>query len=193
MSDGGTPRGRPRDPARDRALLDTTAQLLAERGYAGFTVDDVVQRARASKATVYRRWPRKADLVVSALLHATSTDDDVPDTGSLRGDLLALVEQMAMAAAELGQLFNVVIGQLQHDAELAAAFRTGILRRRSDAVAKVFDQAQQRGEISAQRDCALLRDLIPALIFYRLAVVGEVPDPMLIVELIDDIVLPLVL
>lgn len=194
MNDADTPlRGRPRDPARDTALLTTTAQLLAERGYTGFTVADVARQARASKATVYRRWPHKADLVVAALLHAANTDDRAPDTGTLRGDLFALVGQIAAATADLGHLFNLVVGQLQHDAELATAFRTGILRRRSDAVATVFDRARQRGEIPAERNSALLRDLIPALIFYRLAVLGELPEPQLIAELIDHVVLPLAL
>lgn len=188
-----TARGRPRDPARNTALLDATAELLAERGYAGFTVADVARRARASKATVYRRWASKADLVVAALLHATDTIDDQPDTGTLRGDLYALVGQIAAATADLGQLFNIVIGQLPNDAELSAAFRTGILRRRAAAVATVFDRARTRGEIAADRDPALLQDLIPALIFYRLAVLGELPDPMLIAELIDDVILPLAL
>ena len=193
MSDAAAVRGRPRDPTRDTALLDTTAALLAEHGYDGFTVADVAHQARASKATVYRRWPSKADLVVAALLHATAEHGTAPDTGTLRGDLFALTRQMTNAMAERGRLFTIVIGQLRHDAELSAAFRTEILRRRTELIAEVFDRARARGEMSAERDTALLRDLIPAVIFYRLAVIGELPAPGVIIGLIDDAVLPMAL
>src|SRR3954469_17695240 len=85
--------GRRRDESKDDAILLATRELLAERGFDGMTMDAVADRAGAGKATVYRRWPSKVQLTVDAVVCARGipmTIDDVPDTGSLRSDLLAV-------------------------------------------------------------------------------------------------------
>src|SRR5580700_3381924 len=88
---GALARGRRRDASRDDALRQATIELLAELGYDRLTIDAVAARARAGKATVYRRWANKAELVADALAqrHAAMA---VPDTGSVRGDFLALID-----------------------------------------------------------------------------------------------------
>src|SRR3954447_6644599 len=80
--------GRPRDESRDAVILAATLEVLADVGYDRLTMDAVAARAKASKATLYRRWTNKVTLVIEALQHAKSPTD-VPDTGSLREDLLA--------------------------------------------------------------------------------------------------------
>src|SRR6187399_2380481 len=85
--------GRRRDESKDDAILKATLELLAERGYDGMTMDAVADRAGAGKATVYRRWPSKVQLTIDAIVCSPGvpmTADDVPDTGSLRGDLLSV-------------------------------------------------------------------------------------------------------
>src|SRR5579863_5183615 len=92
--------GRPRDDAREQAILDAAIDLLAEVGYEAMSIEAVAVRAKSSKATIYRRWPGKAELVADAIRRRTEpTLADLPDTGSLRGDLLALVELMCTSMA----------------------------------------------------------------------------------------------
>src|SRR6516164_9749444 len=91
--------------SREQELLAVTLQVLSETGYDKLTVDQVVARAHASKTTVYRRWPSKAELVRAALAHRTRDEFGIPpDTGTLRGDLLALAEMIARAAGEYGRV-----------------------------------------------------------------------------------------
>jgi len=164
--------------------------LLRERGYGGFTVADVAARARASKATVYRRWPTKADLVVAALMRLRSAAPRPPDTGSLQGDLNALVDRLSSGIAQLGGLLNVVVGQLPHDPTLAAAFRNGFLATRISLVDEVFARAVARGEMSSERAAGPLREVIPAFVVYRLTMLGEAPNPALMSRLIAEVILP---
>ena len=86
--------GRKRDHTRDPEILDAALDVLAETGYDGMTIDMVAARAKAGKATLYRRWPSKAELVIDAVACMKAGDldlDDLPDTGTLRGDLVAMI------------------------------------------------------------------------------------------------------
>src|SRR5919201_4334058 len=86
-------RGRPRDPRRRRAILDAAMALIAEVGYDRMTIDAIAARSGASKPTLYRRWPHgKPELVADAIRERRAEGGEPPETGSLRGDLLALVE-----------------------------------------------------------------------------------------------------
>ncbi|MGH2910532.1 MAG: helix-turn-helix domain-containing protein, partial [Solirubrobacteraceae bacterium] len=87
-------RGRKRDPERNAVILDATLVVLAEHGYDGMTIDMVAARAGSARATVYRRWPTKAELVLEAVARMSRDDvgdDPLPDTGSLRGDMTAMI------------------------------------------------------------------------------------------------------
>jgi len=87
--------GRPRDESREQAILDAAIDLLAEVGYEGMSIEAVAVRAKSSKATIYRRWPGKAELVADAMRRRSEPIlEDLPDTGSLRSDLLALALRM---------------------------------------------------------------------------------------------------
>src|SRR4051794_23590692 len=99
------PRGRPRDPARDEAILGAALGLVAECGYERTTVDKIAARAGVSKPTIYRRWPHGKDELVAAAVSARREDmkPDI-DTGSLRGDLLALVAQNVESVRDNAQL-----------------------------------------------------------------------------------------
>src|ERR1700752_4704934 len=87
--------GRPRDEGREQAILDAAIDLVAEIGYDAMSIEAVATRARSSKATIYRRWPGKAELVAEAMRRRSEPVlEDLPDSGSLRGDLLTLVQRM---------------------------------------------------------------------------------------------------
>jgi AcrR family transcriptional regulator len=93
-------RGRPRDPSRGEAILKATIELLAEVGYEGTSIDAVAARAGVSKPTIYRRWPDGKEQLVSAAVASCKEDAPVPDTGTLRGDLVALLEHMIAGMRE---------------------------------------------------------------------------------------------
>ena len=186
--------GRPRDAARETALLEATLGLLAEVGYDNLTIEAVAARAGAGKATVYRRWSSKADLVISAMLCAAGSEHGEIDTGSLRGDLRAHAARM-VAKRDRGELASMfgMLSAVHHDADLALAFRTGFVAHRQQALQAVFERAQARGEIDSGADLDLLRDLLPALVFHRLLITGGVVDDDLadrLVHLVTSSTLP---
>ena len=181
--------GRARDGSRDEALRQAALELLAEVGYERLTIDAVAARAGAGKATVYRRWASKADLVIDAVDHHRSAE--LPDTGSLRGDLDALVrakeanrERTLMTRAMAG-LMTALLG----DESFRRAFR------RADSpgnpLAAVFARAIERGEIPPQPDLDLIASVVPALSFYRLVMFDEQPDPTFARSVLERLVLPL--
>src|SRR5450432_744304 len=86
---GGAPRGRPRSAEADRAILAATLELLAERGLDAMSIEEVAARAGVGKTTIYRRWPSKGLLALDAFVISFRAEQPLPDTGTLRGDLVA--------------------------------------------------------------------------------------------------------
>jgi len=136
---------------REDAILRTTLELLAECGYDQLTIDAVAARARCSKATIYRRWPGKAALVMTAVRrHAGQPATAAPDTGSLRSDLLAALEIMRSSLS--GQDAALVLGLLiamHRDQELAAEVRVQVLNAKREVFGAVIARAIARGEVPA--------------------------------------------
>ncbi|GAA2414086.1 TetR/AcrR family transcriptional regulator [Nonomuraea africana] len=177
--------------AREAELLGAVLEVLRETGYDRLTVDAVVARARASKQTVYRRWPSKAELVVAAFVNAVSGGPAVPDTGSLRGDLLALMDVLLDELDELGDVIAGLLGELRRNAELAAAMEQHYIGARRRSLLAVFERARARGEVSPEADVELLWQAGPAIVFFRALVSGEPVDRALARRIVDRVVLPL--
>src|SRR5260370_24574765 len=118
-----TRRGRPRDPAVDEAILAAAIDLLAEAGYARLTMDQVAARARVGKASVYLRWPNKVALVAEAIQHRSGVVPDVPDTGSLREDMLAFLRALLRAKPAAARALAAVTGEIASNPELRKAWR----------------------------------------------------------------------
>ncbi|MFD8598897.1 TetR/AcrR family transcriptional regulator [Kitasatospora sp. NPDC059646] len=150
-------RGRPRDAARDRAILDATLAVLAESGYRALTTAAVAARAGVSTATLYRRWSSKDELVVAA---AATHIEDVraqPDTGSLEGDLRVLLRDKAAAlTGEPGRLMQALVGEAAQNTALADALTTAFLEPVHRRVDEAVRRAVERGEIGAVPDAELL-------------------------------------
>ena len=150
------------------AVLDAALAELAVKGYAALRVDDVAERAGVNKTTVYRRWPTKADLVGAAL--ATFSDDvaDLPDTGSLRADLLKLLRQRVRFAAnpEKRAAARVLTNELDHPEVAAIASTVRELFRRPWV--RVVERAIERGEIPSKSDVGLIVDVISSAVSMRL-------------------------
>jgi AcrR family transcriptional regulator len=193
--------GRPRDEARDAAILEATLVVLGDVGYDRLTIDAVATEAKASKATVYRRWAGKAALVVDAMQTINpikpTPDGELPDchwpnTGSLRGDLIAgcqnFVERLN---SDEGKLMLAVMTAQARDPELATAMRaaTSDDKRRSCRI--LADRAVARGELTTTAGTDTFTEVLPAIMFNRLLLSDEGFDEAFITHVVDDIALPL--
>jgi len=185
-------RGRRRDASRDDALRQATIELLVEHGYDRLTIDAIAARARAGKATVYRRWASKADLVVDAVTRGYP-GVDLPDTGSVRGDLEALVCGIDHNYDQefKTRLFSGLVPALLQSPELRDAFQKAISPQ--PVLDVILERGVQRGEIPAPKNPELISALFPALAFYRMIMFGESPDIEFATTVLDDIILPLLL
>lgn len=185
--------GRRRDESKDDAILQAARELLAERGYDGTTMDAVADRAGAGKATVYRRWPSKVQLTVDAIVCAGGvpmTADDVPDTGALRTDLLAV--RFGRLRSDDSELMSGVMSAVRENPEVAAAFHEQFVRSRVSLMRGLLERAQARGELRADLDLDMAATVPPAMISYRKMVLGLPVDDDFVVQMVDSVILPLV-
>jgi AcrR family transcriptional regulator len=181
-----------RGQARSNAILDATIELLAEVGYDRMTMDMVAARARASKATIYRRWPDKTALVLDALRHRGSLVPDLPDTGSLRGDLELYVREGAAATA--GTAGSLVVGLLAvsaHDPKLAALLAQQFHYEQLPAINAMIDRARRRGEVAADLDPALISEVLPGMMLMHVLVLGLPADEPFMHRILDGVLMPL--
>ena len=193
----GEPRrgGRPLDPSRDRAILEAALEGLAEVGYDRLSMDEIAARAHAGKGALYRRWPSKAALVVDAIIAWREARGPMraPDTGSLQGDLDAMVEaipEFDEAAKRQVAVFHGLATAASRDSELKQALATQVLGRPRRILAEVFERARSRGEIAADRDLELIPDIVIALNMYRV-MQGECPDHQYVERVFRTIINPL--
>ena len=184
------------DPSRDDAILRAALEGLAEFGYDRLSMDDIAARAHVGKAAIYRRWPSKAAVVVGSIVwwREQMGTVDLPDTGSLRGDVEALVA--AVPAFDDGDrsMIGVVLGvatAAMHDRALADALDGYVLARPRQVLAAVLGRAVGRGEIPAGRDLALVPDVLLGLNALRL-LTGQAIDRAFVRRVFDDVLLPLV-
>lgn len=189
-----SPRGRKRDPERDAAILDSAIDVLAESGYNGMTMDMVASRAKAGKATVYRRWSSKAELVLDAVAHLKRSQIDLaslPDTGTLRGDLLAMFKPES--AEEGDRKMRVMAGLasvLLENPQLAEAGDAAIVEPWV-AINRIFMQrALERGEISANANILATSQVLPSMAAYRALIQRKPFDLEFLTTMIDCVLLP---
>ncbi|MBO9556311.1 TetR/AcrR family transcriptional regulator [Cellulomonas sp.] len=186
--------GRRRDDSKDDAILDAARELLAERGFDGMTMDAVAERAGAGKATVYRRWPSKVELTVDAIVCARGvrmTIDDVPDTGTLRGDLLAV--RFGRRRGDSNALMSGLMSVVKDDPRLGAVFHEQFVRSRVTLMRDLLERARLRGELRDDVDLEMVSLVAPAMISYRKLVEGGFVDEEFVVRMIDAVILPLVM
>jgi len=183
-------RGRPRDAKRDEVLRAATLAVLAEVGYRALTMDAVAKKANASKATIYRRWDSKLDLVIDSCTDLVSRNIPQPDTGSLAGDLRTFLLAFArVLSGPAGKAAQALVGELPHEPELAEAFRNGFLRTQRDVLRVALDRAAMRGELSGDAPKALVVELAGAALTHRLMLTGEPLDAPFVDRLVDQILM----
>lgn len=188
--------GRKRDHSRDPEILDAALEVLAEEGYDGMTIDMVAARAKAGKATLYRRWASKGELVVDAVACMKKNDldpDRLPDTGTLRGDLIAMVKPRTIEDAEKKtQVMAGLMSVLTRSPELAQAISQAIVQPRAEVNRILFRRAIERGEIPADCDIDAISMVTPSMAAYRTMVLQKPVDREFLLGLIDGVVLPAV-
>ena len=178
---------------RESAVLDGVLDVLVEVGYDKLTFDLVATRVRAGKATLYRRWPTKADLVIAAVSQVKVCPNDDPDgldTGTLRGDLEALTCGDAEVTELVPSVMAAIFVAIHRDDELKDRFQEQILKPRYDLLLAAFERAQQRGEIGPDADLELIASVIPAMAMRHSAELGAGPTTEYMRDVVEQIVLP---
>ncbi|MEH0841301.1 TetR/AcrR family transcriptional regulator [Micromonospora sp. CPCC 205711] len=170
MTAPGAAAGGGRGPRGAAAIHAAVLDLLETEGYAGLTIEGVARRSRVNKTTLYRWWPSKPSLVAATFRHAIARDLPVPDTGSLRADLVALVRSKAAFLGDgPGRLAADVLAHTGADDELAR-LADELLGQHCAHVAEVTARARTRGELTGPVDDLLLADLLLGPVWLRAVV-----------------------
>ena len=187
---------RPRiEGEREDEILDATVQLLIESGYDRLTMDAVAKLARASKATLYRRWETKASLVIDALLRAKQAPHiELPDTGTLRGDLIAAFCGPKGPTGQAGtRALGAVVTALSSDPEFAAEFRERFIAPKVAVSTAIYERALARGEIREGLDLEVIGPALAGILLHRAFVMGLETDDSIVERVVDHVILPAVL
>ncbi|MFI1801629.1 TetR/AcrR family transcriptional regulator [Streptomyces sp. NPDC020379] len=178
----------------EKAILTAVLEELGEVGYAALTMDRVASRARTSKAALYRRWAGRAELVLDACRLRTLADLELPDTGALRTDVIGLLRQMAaQMASPFGGILRGLLSEMTSDPEFARLIREQVHNGGPVTTRVILARAVARGEVEPwildSRRATVATDLLrnEFLLF------GAPIDDRIIMEIVDDVYLPLIL
>ncbi len=184
--------GRRLDASRDAAIASAVVEVLGRTGYAGLTMDAVALAAGVGKATIYRRWSSKAELLLSVMDVVGAPVLEVPDTGALREDLIAvLTEVMELLGGPSGRAIRSLLGAVVDDPVLQEGCRSLPLANWDQAWATVVGRAEDRGEVPTGAGRSVAAEVGPAVLALRWLVTGRPLDDAVVAELVDHAVLPL--
>jgi AcrR family transcriptional regulator len=174
------------------AIFDATLAELAEVGYARLAMERIAARAHTSKASLYKRWPNRAELVVAALRHQHGEPDPAPDTGSLREDVLTLLRRGAERLDGLfGEAVRGLMAETLTNPERTASMRANMFTTRNRLMREILERAAARGDIPVTAIKPQLISFAPALVDHHFLIYGApIPDEVLR-GIVDDILLPL--
>ena len=185
--------GRPRDPSRDGVIRAAILRLLAEVGYGALTMDAVASEAGVGKATIYRRWRTKQDLVVDTISDLNRAEAGVPDTGSLEGDLRAMLHQMvSMIEGPTGAATVSLLSSIPHQPALEEAFHDGPLAVWRQSFDALWARAEERGEVRPGLANSTLAETASALLVQRWLLTRRPVDTDYADEVLDTVLLPLI-
>src|ERR687891_1743364 len=171
-------RGRRRSERSHESIIAATQQLLVERSYPEVTIEGIAARAGVGKQTIYRWWPSKAALVLEAYLAGQDAVPPPAEQANVREDVRALLGWLIAVLAEPtgGRVVAGLVGDLQHDADLADGFHRDVVPARREAMLAALERGRERGEIRADADLELAVDALHGAVFYRLLLSGEPLD-----------------
>jgi AcrR family transcriptional regulator len=187
------PARRRRGAELDAAIRAAVLALLDEHGPSGVTMEAVANEARTSKPVLYRRWTDAESLLRDTLLDTATAAVPNADTGSYRGDMLAVLRGWAalFTGPSAGAL-RAVVAAMAHDAELAASFRADVIGWRKKEMAALLARGVARGDVRADVPVEIARELGQSVLWHRLMVTGDAIDDDLVVELVDGVLVPFV-
>jgi AcrR family transcriptional regulator len=184
--------GRPRDPSRDGVIRAAILRLLADVGYSALTMDAVASEAGVGKATIYRRWRTKEELVVDTVSDLNAAEASPADTGTLEGDLRAVLHALVtLVNSPAGAATQALLSSLQHQPALAEAFRAGPMAVWRTAFDEMWLRAEKRGEVASGLAGSLTAEAIGAPLVQRWLVNGEPVDDAFADAVVDEVALPL--
>jgi len=185
-------RTRRRGQTLEHAIYDAVLDQLRAVGYVGLTMEGVAARAHTGKAALYRRWPRKEDLVVDALEHTLPSPTDLPDHGNVRDDLLDLLRRMAaMLNSPTGCALQCLMSETERDESFARLLRERVKEPRKRMFLDLLARGADRGQVRPDAATQLIAEVGPALVMQRFLADGApVPDDY-VVSVVNDIVMPL--
>ena len=184
--------GRPRDPSRDGVIREAILRLLGEVGYGALTMDAVASEAGVGKATIYRRWRTKEELVVDTVSDLNAEQAASPDTGALESDLRLLLRSMvALVNSPTGAATQALLSSMQHQPALAQAFREGPFTVWQQAFHQVWARAEERGELPTGLVGTPVTDAVGAPLTQRWLAGGRVVDDAYADAVVDLVALPL--
>lgn len=187
---GGRPRGRPRDPEVERCILSAAADVFTDGGFEKFSVEAVATRAGVAKASIYRRYPSRVDLIVAMCQECTPSAAPPIDNGDLRSDLVEFLEflrETLSSTSQSGRLMPALLSAAKEYTEVreAASKFTASRRRRIHDIVK---RAKARGELRAGADADLIGDIIVGSILYRIVIRDGAADRKFVNGVVDGIV-----
>jgi AcrR family transcriptional regulator len=189
-------RHRRRGEALERAIHAAVFTELAEVGYAAFTIESVASRAHTGKASIYRRWPTKQDLVLEAFcgkfgetmqLIEGSLDDDT----TTRDVLLRMGRRMCEVSAEATEAIRVAAGEMSRDAELSAALDERVNCPKREMMLNVLQRGVERGEVRPEAACEMFAEILPAMIMFKLILQNQAVSDDALISIVDHILMPL--
>lgn len=176
---------------RELEILQAAIAVLVEVGYDRLTMDAVATKAKASKATLYRKWEGKAALVIDALMTQKQPVRMPEDTGTLRGDLLAMFcGHGGLTDTHQTAILGSVVTAIGRDPEFAEAFRQRFIAPKVAITREVYERARARGEIRDDIDIDILTAALPGIVLHRGFLLGDPPTPDLIARVVDQVILP---
>ncbi|MFI5783576.1 TetR/AcrR family transcriptional regulator [Nocardia sp. NPDC051570] len=178
----------------ERAILQAALDELADVGYPGLTMERVAIRARTSKTVLYRRWAGRAELVVDACKIGSISDVDIPDTGALRTDVIALLRQMsAKMATPFGSILRGLLAEMTRDPELGRLIRERVHKVGSGPIHTILERAAERGEVDRPILNSRRAAVAPDLLRNHFLLFGAPVDDEVVIDIVDEVYLPLVL
>ncbi len=188
---GPAPSTRRRGQVLTQAIHAAVLELVVQQGAAGVTMEAVAARAATSKAVLYRRWEDRGALLRETLVPLAMDAIPHTDTGSYRGDMLAILRGWAQFfAGPTGAIGAAIVGAMPHDPELAEAFRGGVIAWRKQAMTQTLERAIERREVRSDVPFEVARELGQAMLWHRFLVTGDPITDELIVHIVDEILVP---
>jgi AcrR family transcriptional regulator len=180
--------GRPRSVEADHAILQAAVRMLTDHGFDGLTMEGVASEAGVGKATLYRRWPSKTDLVLDAI-RSLKPMVDHPDNGTVRADLVELVEGAVSwgGDGEYSQVVAALMSEMRRNSELAVVYREQFLAPRRVESLNIIRRGIDRGELRPDIDVDLVLDMLIGAIVYRSLISGGELTPAAAERAVDQI------